>query len=84
MNETAIPSSDGASFLLGIGLGLNSTAKQRVPQTISIILLFFSYQNTSIMGRNRVSDDADYISTDPKDVRLSKAPPPAEWPIPNF
>ena len=36
------------------------------------------------MGRNRVSDDADHIPTDPKDVRLSKAPPPAEWPIPNF
>ena len=36
------------------------------------------------MGRNRVSDDADHIPTDPKDVRPSKAPPPAEWPIPDF
>ena len=25
------------------------------------------------MGRNRVSDDADHIPTDPKDVRPSKA-----------
>ena len=30
--SVSIPSSDGASVLLGIGLGLNSAAKQRVPQ----------------------------------------------------
>ena len=36
------------------------------------------------MGRNRVSDDADHIPTDPKDLNPSKAPPPAPWPIPDF
>ena len=36
------------------------------------------------MGRNRISDNVDYILTDPKDLKLSKAPPPVVWPIPDF
>ena len=36
------------------------------------------------MGRNRISDDVDHIPTDPKDLKPSKAPPPAVWPIPDF
>lgn len=36
------------------------------------------------MGRNRVSDDVDYISTNSKDQNPSKAPPPAPWSISDF
>ena len=53
---------------VGLGLGPNSATHHYV---------VFSYQNTLIMGRNRVLDDLDHISVDPKDVKPSKAPPPA-------
>ena len=67
-----------------LGLGLGQTPQISTCFNASYLLSTFSYLNTLIIRRNRVSDDVDYISTNPKDLKPFKAPPPAIWPIPEF